>query len=172
MKSAVLIVDVQTALFDVAPRPWEAQEVLQRIVHIIERARAARVPVIFMQHEQPGLLEPGSEGWQLHPAIPVADGEMILPKTTSDSFLRTGLEETLTSLGVDDLIICGYATEFCVDTTTRRATGLGYSVQLVSDAHTTRDKPHLSAKQIREHHNTTLSFSPTISAVKTADLVF
>lgn len=172
MKSAVLVIDVQSALFDTPPRPFEADEIIDRINHITAAARNSSVPVIFMQHEQPGLLEAGSEGWQLHHGLSLAEEDQVIAKSTSDSFLRTGLGESLVAQGIDDLIICGYATEFCVDTTTRRASGLGYSVQLVSDAHTTHDKQHLSAEQIRHHHNTTLGFSPTITAVKSAELQF
>jgi S-ribosylhomocysteine lyase LuxS involved in autoinducer biosynthesis len=47
---------------------------------------------------------------------------------------------------------------------------LGYTVQLVSDAHTTHDKEHLSAEIIRNHHNITLSMGPTITAVATEDV--
>ena len=60
-------------------------------------------------------------------------------------------------------------TEFCVDTTTRRALAAGYPVVLVADAHTPEDKPHLSAAQIIRHHNETLanitSFGPQVRAI-------
>lgn len=74
------------------------------------------------------------------------------------------------------LIICGYASEFCVDTTVRRAAALGFTVVIAADAHTTHDKSHASGKQIREHHNATLpgitSFGPVISAVRSSEIQF
>ena len=170
MTPAVLVIDVQSGLFDASPRPYEADEIVRRINSITRRARDAGVPVIFIQHEAPGFLDYGSEHWELQSGLEVSDSDYKVRKTTSDSFLRTNLEETLTSIGINNLIICGYASEFCVDTTTRRASALGYTVQLVSDAHTTRDKEHLSAKQIREHHNITLSMSPTIIAVPSEEV--
>jgi nicotinamidase-related amidase len=96
--------------------------------------------------------------------------DLYIRKTVGDSFLRTELQDKLKSLNISDLIICGYASEFCMDNTIRRATGLGYTVQLVSDAHTTHDKEHLSAEIIRNHHNITLSMGPTITAVATEDV--
>ena len=63
----------------------------------------------------------------------------------------------LAGLGVEHLIVCGYATEFCVDTTIRQAAALGYAITLAADAHTTHDKPHASGELIRRHHNATLS---------------
>ena len=90
--------------------------------------------------------------------------------------MRTNLEEILKSKGIDNLVICGYASEFCVDTTVRRAAALGFTVSLVSDAHTTHDKDHVSASKIREHHNCTLpnitSFGPRMSAISCDNLKF
>lgn len=172
MQSAVLVIDVQHKIFDTNPRPYEAEQVVQRINRITEQARTARVPVIFVQHEADGFLEYGSDGWKLPSGLTVNDNDIKIRKTSGDAFLRSNLQETLQSLGVTNLIICGYASEFCIDNTSRRAAGLGYTIQLVSDAHTTHDKPHLSAKQIREHHNVTLSMGPTITAVTSSDINF
>lgn len=170
MKSAVVVVDVQTQIFDAEPRPFEADAVVTRINYVTTLARAARIPVFLIQHEVPGYLDHESEGWQLQKGLVVGAGDSRVRKTTGDPFLRTTLEEVLRSLDVTTLVVCGYASEFCIDTTARRATGLGFHVQLVSDAHTTHEKAHLTARQIREHHNLTLSMSPTITAVRSADI--
>ena len=63
----------------------------------------------------------------------------MIGKTASDSFYRTSLEDELRRLGTTQLIVTGMQTEFCVDTTCRRALSLGFDVTLVSDAHTTKD---------------------------------
>ena len=170
MSSAVLVIDVQAGYFDEEPRPFEADEVIEKINALTDHARAMGVPVIFVQHEQPDSPSPyGSEGWKLQAGLVVDDFDIKVRKTTPDSFLGTKLEEILRTVGADNLVVCGFATEFCVDTTVRRAAALGYSVQLASDAHTTHEKAHLPAAQIREHHNNTLSnissFGVKISAV-------
>ncbi|WNJ97726.1 cysteine hydrolase family protein [Vibrio ruber] len=176
MKSAVLVIDVQSILFDPEPQPFERNEVLTRINQVTDWARQNNIPVIFIQHEQAGTpIEYGSEGWQLQSSLRVENSDHLVRKTTPDSFLRTNLEPLLQELGVEHLYICGYATEFCVDTTTRRAAGLGYSVDLVSNAHTTQSKTHLSGEQIRAHHNAILpnisSFGVKIGAITTEALV-
>ncbi|WP_136810503.1 cysteine hydrolase family protein [Desulfosediminicola flagellatus] len=175
MGSAIVIIDVQCGLFDVVPRPFEADEVISRINELSERARKEGVPVIFIQHEQAqGILEHGSQGWELVPGLIAKQSDYIVRKSTPDSFQKTGLDELLQSLKVSDVIVCGYATEFCVDTTVRRSAALGYSVQLAADAHTTHDKEHATASVIRLHHNETLShirsFGPVIQAVKAKDI--
>lgn len=175
MKSTLLVIDVQQALFDETPRPFEADAVVERINTLTGRARAAGVPVVFIQHEASDL-EYNSAGWQLQPGLQVKEGDAKLRKTTPDSFLRTELEALLASWQTEHIVICGYASEFCVDTTTRRAAALGYPVTLVSDAHTTHDKPHATGEQIRKHENATLpnidSFGPEIRAVATSDVRF
>ncbi len=175
MKSALLVIDVQRAFFDADPRPYEADAVIDRINSLAARARAAGTPVVFVHHERPSVgLEYGSESWQLERHLVVKEVDTILRKTTPDSFLRTELAALLARWGTEQLVICGYATEFCVDTTTRRAAALGFPVVLVADAHTTHDKSHASGALIRTHHNATLpsigSFGPEIKATPAADV--
>lgn len=172
MKSAVLVIDVQSAIFDSTPKPFEGELVVGRINSLIKQAKENDIPIFYIQHEIPGYLEHNSGPWQLKNNLVVKKSGIFVRKTTGDSFLRSDLEEKLKSLEITDLLICGYASEICVDTTTRRATGLGYTVQLISDAHTTHDKEHLSALKIREHHNITLSMAPTITLVNCEDVQF
>ena len=47
-------------------------------------------------------------------------------------------------------------TQFCIDTTVRRAVSLGYDVILASDGHMTADTHSLSFEQIIVHHNSLL----------------
>jgi nicotinamidase-related amidase len=175
MKSAVLVIDIQRGLFDINPKPFESDKVVEKINIITSRARKFEVPVVFIQHEQKnGPLEYESENWELQKDLIVNDMDFKIRKTTPDSFLHTKLEKFLKANSVTNLIICGYASEFCVDTTVRRGAALGFTVQLVSDAHTTHNKEHASAKQIIQHHNATLpnisSFGVKISAIQTTDV--
>lgn len=173
-KTAVLIIDVQRGLFETTPPPDQATATLERINHIADRSRMAGWPVVLVQHGRAGsALAPGSEGWQLLPALHTAATDLRVGKTTPDAFQGTALDALLRELGITELVITGYASEFCVDTTVRRAAALGYAVTLIADAHTTHDKPHATAQQIRAHENATLpaitSFGPRIRAVATAD---
>ncbi len=177
MKSAVLVVDVQKGLFDEAPRPYMADETLQVINEIIDQARKKEMPIIFIQHETPeGPLMYGTKGWEIESKLTFLEEDIMVRKTTPDSFFRTDLQDKLSKMGIENLIICGYATEYCVDTTIRRSAALGYSVQIVANGHTTHDKDHATGELIREHHNTTLSnirsFGPKIEAIKSEDFRF
>ncbi len=171
MKSALIIIDMQQALFERDPKPFDHDNVCQHINRLSDKARAAGIPVMFLHYEKPGFIDYDSDPWQLIPALTKAASDRVIRKTGTDPFATSDLQEYLQSSSIDDLIICGYATEFCIDTTVRRATSLGYTVQLVADAHTTHDKTHLSAQQIVNHHNVTLSQAPTITAPRHGQVV-
>lgn len=165
---ALLIIDVQQALFE--PPPFEACEVIERINALAAQFRANGRPVFLIQHETPqGALQAGTPGWDFAADLQQASGDVVIAKTTPDSYLRTALEAQLRERGVRHVAVCGYASEFCVDTTVRRSAALGFEVTLVADAHTTHDRPHATAAAIRAHENATLpditSFGPRIRAV-------
>lgn len=177
MGSALIVIDVQRAFFEATPPPADALDVLARINALADRARAAGAPVVYVQHETSGgEVDHGTPGWELDTRLQPASGDIHVLKTTCDSFLRTTLADALADAGATRLVICGYASEYCVDTTVRRAAALGHPVILAADAHTTDDKPHAAGAQIRTHHNATLSsissFGVKIAAVPSAEIDF
>lgn len=155
--SALLIIDVQIGLVDLMPAEVQSN-VLPKIKTLLTKARASKVPVIYIQHDggKGHPLEAHSKGWEIHPSIMPIDGEPIIRKRESDSFFGTDLQEQLRKKGITRLIVAGAMTEYCVDTTCRRATSLGYDVTLAGDAHLTRDNKVLTATSIIAHHNLVL----------------
>ena len=177
MSRAVLVIDVQRGLCEGAYETFESARIIDNINQIASKARAAGVPVVVIQHEsKSGLLAYGSEAWQLAPALHTVATDTLLRKTTPDSFHLTELEALLKRSAVTELVVCGMQTDFCVDTTTRRALALGYPVVLVSDGHTTLNNKHLSATQIIDHHNETLSsigsFGPVVRLERAQEVRF
>ena len=149
----LLIIDVQQGLFT-EPR-YRQELVLANINRAAAHVRQNHGRVIYIQHDDlPGSeLEPGTPGWQLHQTLQPARGDSQVRKEGCDSFLDTELAFLLAEQPVDRLILCGCATDFCVDTTVRSAASHGFEVLVLSDGHTTADRPHLSAAQIIEHHH-------------------
>lgn len=175
MKAALLIIDVQQGLCEGEGRAFESDAVIVRINHLAAQARRARVPVVFIQRESAaGYLELGTREWQLADGLQAELGDLRVRKTTPDAFLNTELRSLLETCGVRELIVCGMHSEFCVDTTTRRALALGYPVTLVADAHTSAGNAVLTPRQVINHHNATLtnisSFGPRVLAVASADV--
>lgn len=54
------------------------------------------------------------------------------------------------------LVVGGCMSQYCVDTTVRRAVSLGFDVTLVTDGHMTADSGTLQFSEIVAHHNETL----------------
>ena len=176
MTRALLIIDVQQGLCEGEGAAWDCANVIARINRVAAHARASGVPVVFIQHEgQGGYLAHGSRAWQLADGLLAEPDDLRVRKTTPDSFLRTDLQALLSARGVSELIVCGMHSEFCVDTTTRRALALGYPVTLVADAHTSAGNAALTPQQVIAHHNATLtnisSFGPRVRAVNCDDLL-
>ena len=170
MPAALLIIDVQQALCYGEYAGFEAGRVIDRINLVASKFREVGRPVIVIQHESDaGPLQRNADGWRLADGLENRASDILIAKRATDSFHQTELQSVLQSHGITDLVICGLQSEFCVDTTTRRALALGYPVQLVSDGHTTMDSPVLKAALISAHHNETLanitSFGPRVRAV-------
>ena len=177
MKTAVLVIDVQQGLCVGEGKAFDCDGLITRINLVTSKARLAGAPVIFIQHESTaGYLEHGSADWLLANGLVVSTSDIKIRKTTPDSFLRTDLEALLRNRGVEQLVICGMHSEFCIDTTTRRAMALGFTVTLVEDGHTSAGNAAITAEQVIQHTNATLthisSFGPCTTTIQSDLLVF
>jgi len=134
-QTALLVVDVQN---DVVGNAWQRDEVVGRIVDLVERARAAHVPVVWVRHNEDEM-PIGSEGWKIVDALVPAEGEPRIDKQYGDSFADTDLESVFATLNVAHIMVCGAQTDACITATLYGAIHRGYDVTLVEDAHTTDD---------------------------------
>ena len=173
-RSALLIIDMQVGAFT-GPEPlWEGARVLATINGLIERARNAGAPVFAVRHTGPAgsLLAPGSPAVQLVAGLDVDAGrDHVFDKTRPSCFQGTNLGSELERLGIDELVIAGIKTQYCIDTTCRAAAERGLAVVLVEDGHTCTDTPLLDARRIVAHHNATLR-GPFARVVPAAEVRF
>ncbi|MBT2642243.1 cysteine hydrolase [Bacillus sp. ISL-41] len=165
---ALAIIDVQNAMFLEGEEVFNGNELLQGIRALIKQARLAKIAVVYVQHnETTGYpLENGTYGWEIHSEISPLEEDIIIQKTTPDSFLKTSLDQELRKREIDHLYLVGIQTEVCVDTTCRSAFSKGYKVTLVSDLHSTWPSAELTAQQIINHHNKALRW---FADVKSSD---
>jgi nicotinamidase-related amidase len=157
--TALLIIDVQSGLFSIPEAPiYRGEKMIANIVELIHKARKSKIPVIYVQHcgKRGGFLEPNTPGWNICSDISPLPDDLIVEKRTPDSFHDTVLQEELAEKGIQRLVIAGLQTEFCIDTTCRRAFSLGFEVTLVEDGHSTMDSGILNAEKIIAHHNAIL----------------
>lgn len=133
--TALLVIDVQNGVVDGA---FDRDDVIARIGSLVERARDADVPVIWVQHIDEDLPE-GSEAWEYVPELSRRDGEPLVAKHYGDSFEDTELEQLLAARQVGHLVVAGAQTDHCIRCTLHGAFARGYDATLVGDAHTTVD---------------------------------
>ena len=173
--TAVLVVDMQRALCNGPEEAWDIGRVIANVNAVVTRARTLGASVIMIQHEEDsGPLAYGSQGWEIDNRVATDPSDLRLAKRTCDSFQGTQLHPFLERRGVRRLVVCGLQTDFCIDTTVRRALGLGYDVTLVADAHSTIDNGVLTPPLIVEHHNKVLgslhNFGRRIEVVPAAEV--
>lgn len=150
--TALLVVDVQQGVMDASIR---AEAVIGQINTLVDKARSADVPVIWIQHESAELPLESSQ-WQLASGLNARDDEAHVGKQYGDSFEATTLESVLSGFGVGHLVVAGAQTDACVRSTLHGAIVRGYDVLLVSDAHTTEDMTEWGApppEQVIAHTN-------------------
>jgi nicotinamidase-related amidase len=169
MTKALVVIDVQKGMFDdAANAPHDGDAVVDRIADLIARARAAKTPIFFVQHdggpEHPFF--PGKPGFPFHDKLAPQPGDDVTVKHRSSAFHDTDFDAKLKRAGVDHLIVTGMQSEYCVDSAIRGAYERGYTITLVSDAHSTFDTKVAKAKDIVAIQNETMngSFASTIPA--------
>jgi len=139
--TALLVIDVQN---DVVAGAHDRDGVIENIARLVDRARAAGAPVIWVQHSD-GDLPRGSHGWQYVPELARAESEPLVHKEFGDSFEATDLEEVLAERRVGHVVVAGAQTDACIRSTLHGALVRGYDATLVSDAHTTEDRTQWGA---------------------------
>jgi nicotinamidase-related amidase len=139
-RTALLIIDAQQEYFAPVGKVVlpDGPKAVQRIARALDWARSAGVPVFHIVHEsrRPGAATfvPGSPALEIHPAVGPRPGESVIRKHLPGSFTNTPLEEELRRRGIERVIISGFMTQMCCDTTTREAAHRGFKVTLLSDA--------------------------------------
>jgi len=133
--TALLVIDVQNGVVGGA---HERDTVVANVGSLVEKARRERVPVVWVQHSDQGLVR-GSDNWRIVPELTPGGAEPLVEKTYGDSFEDTTLEAVLSGLGVGRLVVVGAQTDMCIRSTLHGAFVRGYDATLVSDAHTTED---------------------------------
>lgn len=169
VQRALLILDMQVGLFHGPEQPWQGERVLRNVNRLIDAARSAHAPIFVARHTGPqgSPIEAGSALWQLLPALAIDPlQDRVFDKTRPSAFWGTSLREWLQQAAIEQLVIVGLKTQYCVDTNCRIAAELGVRPLLVSDAHTCMDTPGLAAEAIVAHHNLTLAAFAEVCATE------
>ena len=154
-RKALLVIDMQKGSFTASTPRHDTNGVVQRINLLAEYFRANSLTVFFIQHDgtTSGTFVPHTTDWELLDEINVEAGDILVNKYANDVFYRSDLQSQLKQYSVDELIISGCATDFCVEATVQSALSKDFKITVVEDGHTTGERPHLKAVQVIAHYN-------------------
>jgi nicotinamidase-related amidase len=148
--SALVMVDCQNTyrhgimqLSQVEPAINEAQKLLQL-------ARDLNIPIIHIQHDA-GVGTPydlTAEIGQISDEVAPKKGEIVITKNYPNAFIATTLQAQLKALNIENLVIAGFMTHMCVNSTARGAFNLGFKPTVVASACATRSLVGAEGKTI------------------------
>jgi len=161
MKRALLVIDVQNEYFTGKMPVTYPEGSFNEILKAVGAANQNKIPVILIRHGAPQkdatTFVKDSNEWEIREEILNKEYVRIFDKALPGSFTDTGLEDFLRANGIDTVVICGYMTQMCCDTTARQAVHLGFSVEFLSDATGTLDVSNSAGKiTAKELHNAIL----------------
>lgn len=138
MNKALLVIDVQKEYFSGKMPVTHPPQTLKNILKAMDTAHDRGFPIVLIQHTALGknaeTFLKGSDGWKLHPEVSGREYDHLVEKNLPGSFTGTDLEIWLREKNVDTLVISGYMTQMCCDTTARQAFHRGFKVEFLSDA--------------------------------------
>ena len=163
-KPALLMIDIQREYFDRDSTLWipDGPVVLERLAGLLVEARHIGTGVVHVQHhESPGadVFAPGTPAVETMDEVAAAGDETVVVKHLPGAFDGTSLDAVLEQLGARTIVIAGFMTHMCCDTTAREAHARGFDVVFLTDGTATRDLEGSGGRTIPHAavHETTLA---------------
>jgi nicotinamidase-related amidase len=153
MKIALLIIDMQEIFFDESPQL--SQSLSEAVLYInaaVDLFRSKDFPIFVIEDiEEEDNRLPGTDGFDTTHQINLLSEDIRIHKTYGNAFNKTSLHEQLQKLGVDTLILTGFAASQCVTSTYRGALDLDYDAFLFRGSLADSDPERV--KFVEEIHN-------------------
>ena len=149
-ESTLIMIDCQNTYTQGVLELEGVKPALDQAAELLDRARSARIPVVHIMHD-------GGKGspfdirdhiGQIVDKVAPREGELVIVKTFPNAFTGTDLDERLAAAPGKDLILAGFMTHMCVNSTARGAFNLGYRPTVVAGATATRALPGPDGKLV------------------------
>jgi nicotinamidase-related amidase len=141
--STLIMIDCQNTYTRGVMELDGVQDALDEAARILERARSAGIPIVHIEHDDGdgSLYDIRAEIGQIVDRVAPQGDEPVIVKSFPNSFVQTDLDERLKAAGARDLLLVGFMTHMCVNSTARGAFNLGYAPTVVASATATRALP-------------------------------
>lgn len=172
-KSALIMIDCQNTYRRGVMQLEGVEPALLVCAELLERARTAGTPVIHIQHDA-GVGSPydvRAEIGSIADIVKPIAGEPVITKLFPSSFEQTDLDARLKAYGITDLVLAGFMTHLCVNSTARAAFNHGYRPSVVAAAAATRSLPKVGGGSLAasEVHEVALAALSDIFAIVVPD---
>jgi nicotinamidase-related amidase len=149
-ESTLILIDCQNTYTRGVMELEGVQPALDHIELLLDRARSAGIPVIHIQHDDgPGsLYDIEGESGAIVSRVAPHNGEPVVVKNYPNSFVQTDLDDVLKTSNASNLILAGFMTHMCVNSTARAAFNLGYAPTVVAAATATRALPGIDGDAV------------------------
>jgi nicotinamidase-related amidase len=141
--SALVMIDLQNTYREGVMLLEGVEPALLQARELLRRARDAGIPIFHIQHDA-GVGSPydvtAAIGRISDEVAPQGD-EPIIVKNYPNSFVGTDLKQRLDKAGVKSVILAGFMTHMCINSTARGAFSLGFSPTVVASTTATRALP-------------------------------
>ncbi|UMY17602.1 cysteine hydrolase [Methylobacterium organophilum] len=141
--SALVLIDLQNTYRQGLMTLEGVEAAVREAQTLLGRARQAGIPVFHVRHDAgPGSpYDVSAAIGQISDEVAPIPGEPVVTKNYPSSFVGTDLQQKLEAAGVKDVILAGFMTHMCVNSTARSAFNLGFRPTVVAAATATRALP-------------------------------
>lgn len=142
-QSALVIIDAQNTYTEGIMQLDGMDAALQECRVLLDRFRNAGRPVFHIQHDagEGSPYDLNNHSGQIIPLVAPTDGEAVITKHYPSAFVQTELHQLVEETRVKDLILVGFMSHMCVNSTARAAFSLGFNPTVVATATATRALP-------------------------------
>jgi len=140
-RSALVMVDLQNTYTRGVMELENVQPAIDEAAVLLDRARSAGIPIFHIQHDagEGSPYDVRAEIGAIVDRVAPRDGETVIVKNYPNAFTATELNDLLEP--GSDLVLAGFMTHVCINSTARGAFSLGHRPTVVASATATRALP-------------------------------
>jgi nicotinamidase-related amidase len=141
--SALVMIDLQNTYREGVMKLAAVEPAIKEAQALLGRAREAGIPIFHIQHDA-GVGSPydvSARIGAISDEVAPQAGETVIVKNYPNAFIGTDLQAKLEATGVKDVILAGFMTHMCINSTARGAFNLGFRPTIVASTTATRDLP-------------------------------
>jgi len=138
--SALILIDIQNTYRSGLMQLTGVEQAILEAQKLLKKARELNIPIIHIQHDA-GVGSPydvSADIGKISAEVSPIAGEKVIIKNYPNSFVQTLLDVELKALGIKNIVLAGFMTHMCVNSTAHGAFNLGYATTIIASATATR----------------------------------